>query len=85
MVIVGVEWSKVIIVSNPTAVALRLGWVLTIGKIILIIISIIGLHNSVSFCPISKIQNPAEPCLKEHSGMSKITLLAYLLWKLRIF
>ena len=41
-------------------------------------------QNSVSFCPISKIQNPAEPCVKEHLGMSKITLLAYLLRKLRL-
>ena len=42
-------------------------------------------HNSFNFGPISKIQNPAEPCFKEHSGMYKITLLAYLLWKLRMF
>ena len=34
---------------------------------------------------VSKIQNPAEPCFKEHSGMYKITLLFFLLWKPRMF
>ena len=42
-------------------------------------------HNSFNFGPILKILNPAELCFKEHSGMYKITLLAYLLWKLHMF
>ena len=36
-------------------------------------------HNSVNFGPISKIQNPAEPCLKDHSPSLFTLETAYIL------